>query len=195
MRRRDFITFVGGTAVAWPLSAYTQTLVPRPVVGVLVGASTQTGTRWLRGFLQGMQDLGYVEHQNVSIIERNAGGDVEQLPRLAEELIQAHPAVMVASPTVSVLTVKRLTTAIPIVCPTLANPIGFGLVKSYAHPEGQVTGLMGSLDTLPGKQLQVGREIIPGANKIGVLINNAFEALLQSRPDPMTADKVAGLAG
>jgi putative ABC transport system substrate-binding protein len=171
MRRREFIRLIGGAAVAWPIAVAAETSVQHPTVGVLLGASTQTGSRWIGGFLQGLRELGYVDGQNIDIIQRYAGGEIEQLPRLAGELVKVRPAVIVAGPIVAALAVKQLTATIPIVCPAMTDPIGLGLVTSYARPGGQATGLMTTLDTLPGKQLEVGLEIVPGAQKVGVLID------------------------
>jgi len=118
-----------------------------------------------------MRELGYVEGMDVDFEYRYADGDSERFPALAEELVRLNPDVIVASNPASTLAVKHATTTIPIVAATLTDPVGLGLVASHARPGGQVTGILVNLDGLPGKLLEILREVVPGAVRIGVLIN------------------------
>jgi putative ABC transport system substrate-binding protein len=133
----------------------------------------------LNGFVEGMRELGYADGRDIEIIYRFANNDPARMPELARELTQLMPAVFVTATIAGTFAIKQATTAIPIVNPALTDPVGFGLVQSQARPEGQVTGIMATLDSLLGKQLELVRELVPGATRIGMLVNvsnpgNAF---------------------
>jgi putative ABC transport system substrate-binding protein len=171
MKRREFIALVG-VVVAWPCPVFAQVSAPRPIVAILVaGPSTNVSRGVLNAFLEGMQKLGYVEGRDVDIVYRFADGDLARMPALANELLRLMPAAFVTATIAGTLAIKQATAAIPIVNPALADPVGFGLVQSQARPGGQVTGIMATLDSLPGKQLELVRELLPGATKIGMLVN------------------------
>jgi putative ABC transport system substrate-binding protein len=181
MKRRDFITLLGGaTAIVWPHAVLS---AQRPLVAILVGGSSTDASRWLDGFLQGMQELGYVEGRNVEIAYRYAGGYLERMPALANDLVQLSPQVFVTGNIAGTLAIKKATATIPIVNPTLVDPVGFGLVTSHARPGGQVTGILTTLDTLPGKQLQLALEVLPGATRIGMLVNSSSPSNVAHRRD------------
>jgi ABC transporter substrate binding protein len=118
-----------------------------------------------------MRELGYVEDKDVDIVYRYADGDVARFLLLAEELVRLKPDVIVASNSVAAIAVKHATTTIPIVSAALTDPVGLGVVASYARPGGQVTGVLSNVDGLPGKLLELLREVVPGAARIGVLVN------------------------
>jgi putative tryptophan/tyrosine transport system substrate-binding protein len=197
VRRREFITLFGGAAAAGPLAAplllggaiFTQAPLPalaqvssrRPLIAVLVGASSTISSRYVSGFPQGMQEFGYVEGRDCDIVYRYADGDLARMPALADELIQLKPDVVVSSTTAGVLAVKHAAPMIPIVGAAMTDPVGFGLVASHARPGGQVTGILITLDTLPGKQLELIRELKPRATTIGVLgsISNPIAAVIR----------------
>ncbi len=141
-----------------------------------------TGVAWpvRRAFRQGLGELGYVEPRDFVLMLRWTHGQGDRLPALANELALLTPDLVVTSTTAAALAVRRVMPAIPIVSATLIDPIGAGLVASYAHPGGNVTGTLISFETLPSKQLERAREVIPGATRIGMLINpnnlvNAFQ--------------------
>jgi putative tryptophan/tyrosine transport system substrate-binding protein len=169
--RRQFITFLCGGSLAWPHVALAQNPAKRPLVAVLATGSLASASRLVSGFPQGMRELGYVEGTDVDFEYRYADGDYARFPALAEELVRFKPDVIVASNPASTLAVKRATATIPIVAVTLTDPVGLGLAASYARPGGQVTGILSNLDSLPGKLLEILREVVPGAVRIGVLIN------------------------
>ena len=172
LRRREFITLLGGAAAAWPLAALAQQgNAPRPLVACLFGGSKASVRRNFDGFLQGMRELGYVEGQNWIFEARYADGDLARSPRLAEELLRLKPEVIAVGTMAGVLGFKKLTDTIPIVSPVLIDPVGFGLAASHARPGGNVTGLLLTVEDLPSKQLALAVEMVPGTRKIGLLMN------------------------
>jgi putative ABC transport system substrate-binding protein len=171
MKRREFMTFVGGAAVAWPQAAFSQVSARQPRVAVLTGASSESASGYVNAFQRGMREFGYIDGQNVDIVYRYADGDVKRLPGLALELVRLEPEVLVCGNTPATIAIKQATATIPIVNATLTDPIGFGFVASYARPGGQVTGILVSVDSLTGKQLELVLEVLPRATRIGILLN------------------------
>jgi ABC-type uncharacterized transport system substrate-binding protein len=135
LRRRAFITLLGGAAAAWPLAARAQVSTKRPLIGVLV-AVMREGNPVLSAFVRGLRELGYVEGQNVDIAWRFAEGRMDRFPKLAEELVRLMPDVIMAAVTPAAVATRTLTRTIPIVCPLLADPIRFGLIASEPRPGG-----------------------------------------------------------
>ena len=175
MRRREFITLVGGAAAAWPRAVIAQVSRRRPLIAVLSGTSV---AHLLSGFSQGLQELGYVEGQNIDIVYRNAEGDQERIPLLVDELVRLKPnVIVVTSGTDAVLAVKQATAVIPIVSTVLSEAAAaLGLVESQARPGGQVTGILTTLEGLTGKQLELLLELVPGATRIGMTLNTRIRA-------------------
>src|SRR5262245_39509106 len=169
MRRRDFIALLGGAAV-WPFPGFAQTLIG-PVVGCVVAGSKAGTERVFGGFLQGMRDLGYVEGQNWTSEVRFADGDQARAQSLAEELVRIKPDVLVSGAMAAVVAFKKFTDTIPIVSPVLVDPVGFGFARSHARPEGNVTGVLLTVEDLPSKQLALAVEMIANARKVGLLMN------------------------
>ena len=169
MKRRQFIKLVGGAAAAWPLTALAQARKPA-LIAWLTGAplSSTTSTRM---FLQGLQDLGYVEGRDLQITYRSSDGYQDRLPALAEELVRLNPDVIVAAGLDAVVAARNVTQTIPIVSATLADAVHLGLIANEARPTGNVTGLEPYVAGLPAKQMEFAREILPGASKIGLLTN------------------------
>jgi len=169
MKRRTFITLLGGAA-AWPCVAAAQSAKKRPVVGMLLqGTPAQVkGMRLRQSFFDGMRELGYIEGRDFDTVARVAEttGD---LPRLAKELVQLNPDVILATASANALAAKTATSTIPIVVPALGNPIALGLIETDARPGGNLTGIMPYIKGLPTKQLELAREIVPGALKIGIV--------------------------
>src|SRR5262245_37249817 len=132
MRRREFITLLGGAAAAWPCDGLTQSPPKRPLIGFLNPSSKAAGARFYTGFPLGMQELGYLEGRDYRVEDRYADGDASRLPMLAEELVRLKPDVILAPTTPGVLAAKQVTASIPIVGVNLTDPVGFGLVASEA---------------------------------------------------------------
>jgi putative ABC transport system substrate-binding protein len=170
MRRREFILGFAAGAALRPVAGIAQT-APRPMVACLVGSSKATAERYFGGFLQGMRELGYVESQNWTFESRFLDGDSARAPLLAEELLRLKPDVLVAGTMPGVIAFKQLTNTVPIVSQVLVDPVGFGLAASHARPGGNVTGVLSTVEDLPSKQLALAVEMVPGARKIGLLVN------------------------
>jgi putative tryptophan/tyrosine transport system substrate-binding protein len=170
VNRRTFITLLGGAA-AWPISSEAQIPQKRPLIGLLTPGSKTTSGRFYDGFLRGMRERGYLERRDYDLEERYADGNLARLPALAEELVHLRPDVIVAGTSVAVLAVMKIASSMPVVGNGMTDPVGMGLAKSEAHPGGNVTGTVIGLSGLAGKQLEIGLDFIPGAKKVGVLVN------------------------
>jgi len=170
MRRRDFAFLVCAATMA-PRVLFAQATTRPPVVGSLwfntKDAPLPVGYRGQ--FLAGMRELGYVEGQDFEMLDRFADFQADRLPQLATELVQLKPDVILAPATIDAVPLKKATDTIPIVVGALADPVELGLIKSYARPGGNVTGIMPYVAGLPTKQLELARELVPGATRIGLL--------------------------
>jgi putative ABC transport system substrate-binding protein len=174
MRRRDFITLLGGAAAAWPLAARAQQAgsTVRRIGFLLPGGPRTTVVRGqLEAFRQGLKEYGWVEGQNISVAYRFAEGKEDALPGIAAELVQLRPDVVVAESTPAALAAKSVTQTIPIVMATSADPLGNGLVASLNRPGANITGLSLQSPELSGKRLQLLTEIVPGIAGVAVLSN------------------------
>jgi putative tryptophan/tyrosine transport system substrate-binding protein len=171
MRRRDFITFLGGAAVARSVGARAQQ-AGMPVIGFLNSASPDSYVSQVKAFNQGLKETGYVEGQNVAIEYRWAENQIARLPTLAAELAHRPVSVIAAggSP-VSALAAKSATTTIPIVFINAADPVGIGLVASFNRPGGNITGATLLSAELVAKRLGILRDLLPSVKKIAMLVN------------------------
>jgi putative ABC transport system substrate-binding protein len=171
VRRREFITLLGGAAVAWPLSARAQQPAERPVVGVLSGASAETYAPYAAGFRQGLKDAGYVEGQNIAIEYLYADGQYDRLPALAAELVRRQVAIITAGGLPSIFAAKAAMSTIPIVFTSAGDPVQLGIVSSLNRPGGNFTGVSHFGVALAPKRLELLLELVPTASVIGVLVN------------------------
>jgi putative ABC transport system substrate-binding protein len=152
MRRREFITLFGGAVAVWPLTTRAQQPTI-PLIGFLNVASADGRQPMVAAFCRGLQELGYVEGQNVAIEYRWADGRTDRLPGLVAELVHHQVAVIAATSTQAALDAKAETTAIPIVFELAADPLRLGLVPSLSHPGGNVTGITSLNAVVSSKRL------------------------------------------
>jgi putative ABC transport system substrate-binding protein len=170
IRRRQFITLLGGAAAAWPIAARAQQAMP--VVGFLSSRSPGESAPDVAGFRQGLAQAGYVENQTVAIEYRWAENRYERLPAMAAELVGQQVAVIAAlGGPVTALAVKAATKTVPFVFITGVDPVKLGLVASFARPGGNATGVNIFITAIEAKRLGLLRELVPSATRIAVVVN------------------------
>jgi putative ABC transport system substrate-binding protein len=170
LRRREFITLVGGAA-AWPLAARGEQASKLPTIG-LMGASASTAVRaWVAAFVGRLHELGWIEGRNIAIEYRWAEGRFDQLPGFAAEFAHRAVDIIVAEGTVAAVAAKQGTATIPIVFPIAGDPVANKLVASLARPGGNVTGLSIQAVDLAAKRLELLRDILPGLIRLAIMAN------------------------
>jgi putative ABC transport system substrate-binding protein len=178
--RRQFVSALGGMAVAWPLSTRAQQAGKLPTIGFLGGGDVATFSPWTAAFVQRLRELGWIEGRTVTIEYRWAEGRTERYAEIAAEFVRLKVDVIVA-PSGNVPTLQRATTVIPIVFTLGLDPVAGGLVASLARPGGNVTGLSVQAAELASKRLELLREVVPGLRRLAILLDVDFpEAVLEA---------------
>jgi putative ABC transport system substrate-binding protein len=172
MRRREFITLLGGAAATWPIGARAQQNVRRLGVLMTLPENSQEGQTWITAFKDGLQKVGWSESRNLRIEARWGATDAAS-QRLAREVIAAQPDLILAQNTPTTLALMQLTTTIPIVFANVADPVGSGLVASLPRPGGNVTGFINIEGSMSGKWLELLREMVPQVSRVVFLFNPA----------------------
>jgi putative tryptophan/tyrosine transport system substrate-binding protein len=190
LHRRRVIRIIGGAAgssCARPFAVLAQALARRPRITLLIGSQPRAAAKFVDAFTERMRALGYTEGRDFETEYRYAEGYLERLPALAEEAVRSGSDVIVVGNPQAAVAAKDATKTIPIVGVTLDDPVALGLIKSDAKPGGNVTGLLSSLPGLPAKQLELARDLIPGAARIGLLVNPTNVSDLNQRREMETA--------
>jgi ABC-type uncharacterized transport system substrate-binding protein len=176
LKRREFITLVGGAVAAWPLAARAQQPDRMRRIGVLMGyaESDRVGQAFLTAFREGLQNLGLAEGRNIRIDTRWAPpGDAESRQRFAKELVALQPDLILSNNTPTTAAMLQQTRTIPIVFASASDPVGGGFVASFPRPGGNVTGFTNIEPTMAGKSLELLKEIAPRVNRVAFLFNPA----------------------
>ncbi|MCK1713179.1 MULTISPECIES: ABC transporter substrate-binding protein [unclassified Bradyrhizobium] len=172
IERRAFMAVLG-SAAACCFAARTQALNKPPVIAFMSLVTPERNVRLMDAFIQGLRDLDFVQHRDFELALRSAEGRLDRATSLAQEVIDLRPDVILATATPAVVSLSGLTKTIPIVCPLLADPVRLGLIASMSHPGSNVTGVLFRTEGLVGKQLELALQLIPGARRIGFLVNVA----------------------
>ena len=196
MKRREFISLLGGAAVPsllWPLAARAQQSGPMPLIGVLSPVSAAIAVRNVAAFRQALRDLGYVEGRNIAIEYRFAEGMTERLPGLAAELVGLNPSVIVVGSMSGIVSASKVTRTVPLIMiGGTEDPVRLGLAESFARPGGNVTGFSLTADQdILGKKFQLLRDAAPGISRVDVIANpdSAGDAA-ELRMVPSVAERV-----
>jgi putative ABC transport system substrate-binding protein len=178
LRRREFITLLGGAAAAWPLAARAQQM-KLPTIGLLGGATPSAQAQWTAAFVQRLRELGWVEGQTVTIEYRWVEGRFERSPAIIAEFVRLKVDVIVTHATPNILAAKQVTSVVPIVFPSAGDPVGNKLVTSLARPGGNVTGLSVQSSELAQKVVDLLRDFLPKHSRLAMMhhIGNPVTAL------------------
>jgi len=192
VRRRDFITLLGGAAAAWPLAARAQQPGKLATVGFLGASSASGWSSWVAAFVQRLRELGWIEGRNLTIEYRWADGRNERAAEFAAEFVRRKVDVIVTGGLPAVA-VKQVTSVIPIVFAVASDPVGTGLVASLVRPGGNATGLSTQAIDLAGKRLELLRQLVPGVRRLAILANIGYSASVIEMSEVQAAARTLGL--
>jgi putative tryptophan/tyrosine transport system substrate-binding protein len=188
MKRREFITLLGGAAATWPMAARAQQPSNLPTIGFLVSGTPSSHREWVAAFVQRLRELNWTEGRNVAIEIRWAEGRNERLAEITAEFVRRRVDVIVTSATPPTVAAKQATSVIPIVFAALGDPVGVGLVESLARPGGNATGLSLQQTDAASKRLELLRDVVPGLRRLAIMANSGNpSAALDMREAEATA--------
>jgi putative tryptophan/tyrosine transport system substrate-binding protein len=192
IERREFITALGGAAVAWPLVARAQQSENLPTIGFLGAGSRTTWKDYLAAFEKRLRELGRIDGQTMTLVIRWAEGHRERYSEIAAEFVGL-PVDVIVTPGSAGVAMKQATSTIPIVLSSASDPVGSGLVKSLSRPGGNVTGLSLQANELSGKRIEFLREVVPNLRRIGIMFNSGYPAAVLEMEQVETAARRLGV--
>jgi putative ABC transport system substrate-binding protein len=193
MRRREFMSLLGGVAAAWPLVARAQQAAKLPTIGFLGASSLSAIERSLPALVQRLNELGWIDGRSVVIAYRWAAGRNERMAELAAEFVRMHVDIIVTHGTAAVIATKQATSTIPIVFAAAGDPVGTGLVTSLARPGGNVTGLSLQQTDTAAKRLELLRQVVPNLQRLAIIANLDSPGAVSETLEVQTAAKALGL--
>jgi putative tryptophan/tyrosine transport system substrate-binding protein len=192
VKRREFISLLGGAAAAWPLAARAQQANKLPTIWFLGATTPATWSLFVAAFVQRLRELGWIEGRTIAIEYRWAEGRGERFAEIAAEFVRLKVDVIVTVGG-AVLAAKQATSFIPIVFAVAADPVGSGLVASLARPGGNVTGLSTQFTDIAGKRLELLREIVPSLRRLAIMANADYSASVLEMAEVQTTARTLGL--
>jgi putative ABC transport system substrate-binding protein len=193
VRRREFITLLGGVAATWPLAARAQQPARLPTIGFLGSSTPLAMSQWVAAFVQRLRDLGWTEGRTVVIEYRWAEGRSSRAAEIAAEFVRLKVDVIVTYSTAPVIAAKQATSVIPIVFAAANDPVGANLVASLARPGGNVTGLSVQQTDVAGKKLELLREVVPGLRHLAIMANTGNPGGMLEMGEAQAAARTLGL--
>jgi ABC-type uncharacterized transport system substrate-binding protein len=193
VKRREFITLLGGSVAAWPFAARAQQSAKMPTIGFLGSGTPSAWSQWTAAFVQRLRELGWIDGRTVAIEYRWGEGRPERYVEFADEFVRRKVDLIFANGTEPAVAAKRATSIIPIIFPTAGDPIGSGLVSSLARPGGNVTGLSNLSTDLAAKRLEILREVFPGLRRLAVMANIDYSGAVFERNEIDAAARTLGL--
>jgi putative ABC transport system substrate-binding protein len=192
LRRREFISLVSGTAVAWPLAARAQHPGKLPTIGFLGTTDPSTMRPWITAFVERLRDLGWIEGRTIAIEYRWAEAHPERYAEIAAEFVRLNVNVIVTTGPAAPQA-KKATSVIPIVLALSGDPVGAGLVASLAQPGGNITGLSMQWPDTSGKRLELLREVVPSFRRLAIMVNVGFPDAVLDASEAQAAAQSVGL--
>jgi putative ABC transport system substrate-binding protein len=193
MRRREFITFIGSAAAAWPFSVCAQQTGKLPTIGFVVGGTSPTYGEWVSAFVERLRTHDWIERRTVAIEYRWAEGSYERAADIAAEFVRMKVDVIVTASTPNTAATKKATSDIPIVFASAGDPVGAGLVASLARPGGNVTGLSIQAAETTGKRLELLREALHSLSRLAIMGNGGNSAVVAEMRETQGEARVLGL--
>jgi putative ABC transport system substrate-binding protein len=193
MKRREFITLLGGAAAMWPLAARAQQSAKLPIIGLLGANTDATQSQEMTAFVRRLGERGWIEGHTVTIEYRWAEGRNERYTEIAAEFVRLKVDVIVTSGTAAVVAAKQTTSVIPIVFAAVGDPVGTGVVASLARPGGNVTGLSIQSADVAGKRFELLREVVPGLRRLAIMANVGNPIVVLEIGEVQAAGRTLGL--